>query len=254
MTIYPQTSRRTLKIASLLAVGGLVTTVTGATVRAEPPPAAMVPPPPPGVKLAFATKGEAHAKPTKLTIEFIAQKDSASPTDAQMKLNQLVDNAMKTTSDQTDIKTSAGNYSISQEYSQKGPTHWSARQTIKISGTDSQKLLSYTEKLQKLGLNVDNFIWSLDPQTHQKLEQEARSDALKKVRAQAESDAHDLGLKFIRLEGVIVHTGGMPDHPGPHPMMLMARASDAAGPQPQTTPEDQSVTVTVMAKAQLGNP
>lgn len=252
MIIHPTSPRRTLKMASLLALGGLASAFAG-TVRAQP--AGMMPPPPPqGVHLAFMTKGEAHAKPTQLTIEFTAQKESTSPADAQMKLNQLVETAMKTTAGQSDIKTNAGNYSLSQDYAQKGPTHWTARQSIKISGTDSQKLLSYTEKLQKTGLNVDNFIWSLDPLTHQKLEQEARTKALQKVRAQAESDAHDLGLKFVRLDGVMVHTPGMPDHPGTRPMPMMLARSAEAAPAPQSTPEDQSVTVTVMAKVQLDTP
>lgn len=254
MIFYPAKPRHVLKAVSLLAFGGLVSGLAGIMpAHAEAPPApGALPPPPMGIKLAFMTKGEAHAKPTKLTIEFVAQKENASPTDAQMKLNQLVDAATKIMSDQSDIKTTIGNYSISQEYAPKGPARWSARQTIEISGTDSQKLLSYTEKLQKNGLNVDNFTWSLDPQTRQKLEQQARTEALQKVRAQAESDAHDLGLKFVKLEGVMVHTPGMPEHGGPHPMMLLSRSAEAA-PPPQSTPEDQSVVVTVMAKALLDN-
>ncbi|QHI95993.1 DUF541 domain-containing protein [Aristophania vespae] len=210
------TLRRVLKNASFLAVGALMS--TSFSVNSAHAGPGMMPPPPhadhhAGVRLAFATQGEAQAKPTELTIHLTAQKESTSPVEAQQALNKLVDSAMKATSDQKDIKTMAGNYSISREYTQKGPGRWSARQTIKIKGTDSQKLLSYAEKLQKIGLGVDSFEWSLDQQTQQKLEQQARSEALKKIRQQAESDAQDLGLKFVKLDSVMVRSSGMPHAP-----------------------------------------
>ncbi|TPW35103.1 SIMPL domain-containing protein [Oecophyllibacter saccharovorans] len=225
------------------------------------------PPPPPGMMgmgmmgmmhhphgtvLNFSTHGVAKAVPTVLTLNFTAYSQSTSPAQAQATLNQEVEGAMKLAAGQTDISTVAGNYTLTQDYSEHGPRHWSARQELSLRGTDAPRLLKLAEKIQNQGLALEGMDWSFDDATKEKLLDSARSQALAKIRPQAEADAKALGLQLRGLMQVGIFDESF--NPFPHPLMLAKAARFSAPVPPQSTPDEQSVRVTVQVKAMLGRP
>lgn len=197
--------------------------------------------------LSFSTQGVAKAVPTVLSLHFTAYSQSTSPAEAQATLNHMVEDAMKQAAGQTDITTVAGNYNLSQDYSEHGPQHWSARQDLTLSGTNAPRLLKLAEKFQAAGLGLESMNWSFTEATREKLLDTARDEALSKIRSRAEADARVLGLHLRGLAQVSVT-----EEPSnaPRPYMLMAARSSAPVP-PQSTPGEQSVHVTVHVKAIL---
>lgn len=200
--------------------------------------------------LSFTTQGEAKAIPNQLTIHFSARTQSKSPATAQKTLNQMVQTAMNSIKNEKEAMLRADNYSLSQEYSDHSPRRWNAEQNLTLKGGDSAHLLVLTEKLQSQGLAVENMSWSLDPETHQKLEAQARTEALKKIRSQADSDASALGLHVVKLEQIQVgeNFNHEPRFAMAAPMMMSARSG---GTPPQSTPKEQKIHVSVSARVRL---
>ena len=223
----------------------------GAVVTAPPPPH------PHGTLLSFSVSDEAKAKADTLSIRFSAKTEGGSPTSTQQQLNQLVSSAMALLKDQSDVKSTADSYTVGEEYGPHNRKSWVARQSLTLSSQNRDGLLALAEKLQKLGLGIDDMQWTLNPETREKLEQQARLGALRKLRQQAEEDATALGQTLLGLERVRIGGHG-PDGFEPHPpfgappMLMMAEARSASAP-PESTAEMQSVRVTVSAQARLAD-
>lgn len=218
------------------------------------PAEAPLPPHPRGTVLSFSVCDEAQAKADTLSIHLSARSEGASPTIVQQHLNQLVSNAMAILKDQPDMKSTAESYAVGQEYAPHDKRNWIARQTLVLSSQNRDGLLALAEKLQKLGLSIDDMQWSLNPEAYAKLEQQARLGALKKLRQQAEEDATALGQTLLGLERIHIGSQSMDDfepHPRMSPMLMMAEARSAATPPPESTAEMQTVRVTVSAQARL---
>jgi len=200
-----------------------------------------------GTKLEFTTEGRAQGVPTLLTIRLFGHASNANPAQAQQILNRQIATAIKAASGQDGIEVRAGSYGISQEFPEHGTVHWNARQDLTLSGTDSVRLLAIAGTLQEQGLAMEGLDCSLDPQTRDHLMQDARKQALEKVRKDAQADAEALGLRFVGLTNVRVST----TEPGPRPMMLMAARMASAPTPPQSSPEEQTLRVTVSVQAKL---
>lgn len=225
----------------------------GGTVVTAPPV-----PHPHGTLLSFSVSDEVSAKADTLSIRFTAKTEGVSPTTAQQQLNQLISNAMAVLKDRSDVKSTADSYTVGEEYGPHSKRSWVARQSLTLSGQNRDGLLDLAEKLQKLGLGIDDMQWTLNPATREKLEQQARLGALKKLRQQAEEDATALGLTLLGLERVRIGGHGPDDGFEPHPplgappMLMMAEARSAAAP-PESTANMQTVRVTVSAQARLAD-
>lgn len=203
---------------------------------------------PNGTQLDFTVTGEAHAAPTLLTVRLFGRADSTSAIEAQKTLNAHMADAMKMASGQAGIEAQAGSYSLSDQTPEHGPTRWTARQDLSLSGKEAVALLDLSGKLQSHGLMMDGLEWSLDSETRETLLAQARTQALQKVRKEAEESARTLGLHVVRLKQVRVSSM----EPGPRPVMLMAaRASGDSFTPPQGTPQEQTLRVTVSVQAEL---
>lgn len=203
---------------------------------------------PNGTQLDFTVTGEAHAAPTLLTVRLFGRADSTSAIEAQKTLNAHMADAMKMASGQVGIEAQAGSYSLSDQTPERGPTRWMARQDLSLSGKEAVALLDLSGKLQSHGLMMDGLEWSLDSETRETLLAQARTQALQKVRKEAEESARTLGLHVVRLKQVRVSSM----EPGPRPVMLMAaRASGDSFTPPQGTPQEQTLRVTVSVQAEL---
>ncbi|MCX5616149.1 SIMPL domain-containing protein [Bombella sp. TMW 2.2559] len=244
-----------------LATGCLLggATVSASPALAVPDGGAVVTTPPPphphGTLLSFSVSDEEQAKADTLSIHFSARMEGPSPTSTQQQLNQLISSAMAVLKDQPDVKTTADNYTVNEDYGPHNRKNWVARQSLTLSSQNRDGLLALAEKLQKMGLGIEDMQWTLNPETREKLEQQARLGALKKLRQQAEEDATALGQTLLGLERVRIGGHG-PDGFEPHPpfgtppMLMMARSASAP---PESTAEMQTVRVTVHAQARLAD-
>jgi len=197
-------------------------------------------------QLDFSVMGTAHAVPTELTVRLSVRSDSPSAAAAQKDVNTRMAAAMKLAGGQDGIVAKAGGYSIYENTPEHGPKSWTARQELELSGQDSVRLLGLAGQLQSQSLMLEGLDWSLDDATRDRLLQEARTEALKKVRPQAEQSAQTLGLRLARLKEVRISY----QEPGPRPVMLMAaRMADAA--PPQRSPDEQTLRVNVSVQAEL---
>lgn len=197
-------------------------------------------------QLDFSVMGQAHAVPTELTVRLSVRADSPSAATAQKDVNTRMEAAMKLAGGQAGIVAKAGGYSIYENTPEHGPKSWTARQELELSGQDSVRLLGLAGQLQSQSLMLEGLDWSLDDATREKLLQEARTQALKQVRQQAEQSAQTLGLHLVRLKEIRISSL----EPGPRPVMLMAaRMADSA--PPQRSPDDQIVRVNVSVQAEL---
>lgn len=202
-----------------------------------------------GTILSFSSEGKARSVPTLLTLHLSARSDSLSPADAQQKLNQMMDRAMKLASGHDGITARAEDYNVSEDYSQHGPKRWSATQELSLSGKDTTQIFALTEQLQHQGLTMDSITWSLEPSVRDRLEAKAREEALKKIRSQAESDAALLGLRVAHIDRIVI--GDMMPSDGPRPFMMMTAARMNDSTPPQGTAKEQVVRVHVSAQFRL---
>ncbi|MBS1096617.1 SIMPL domain-containing protein [Gluconobacter sphaericus] len=197
-------------------------------------------------QLDFSVMGQAHAVPTELTVRLSVRSDSSSAATAQKDVNTRMAAAMKLAGGQDGIVAKAGGYSIYENTPEHGPKSWTARQELELSGQDSVRLLGLAGQLQSQSLMLEGLDWSLDDATRDRLLQEARTEALKKVRSQAEQSAQTLGLRLARLKEVRISY----QESGPRPVMLMAaRMADSA--PPQRSPDEQTLRVNVSVQAEL---
>ncbi len=197
-------------------------------------------------QLDFSVMGTAHAVPTELTVRLSVRSDSPSAATAQKDVNTRMAAAMKLAGGQDGIVTKAGGYSIYENAPEHGPKSWAARQELELSGQDSVRLLGLAGQLQAQSLMLEGLDWSLDDATRNRLLQDARTEALKKIRPQAEQSAQTLGLRLARLKNIRISY----EEPGPRPMMLMAaRMADSA--PPQRSPDEQTIRVNVFVQAEL---
>jgi len=197
-------------------------------------------------QLDFSVMGQAHAVPTELTVRLSVRSDSSSAATAQKDVNTRMAAAMKLAGGQDGIVAKAGGYSIYENTPEHGSKSWTARQELELSGQDSVRLLGLAGQLQSQSLMLEGLDWSLDDATRDRLLQEARTEALKKVRSQAEQSAQTLGLRLARLKEVRISY----QESGPRPVMLMAaRMADSA--PPQRSPDEQTLRVNVSVQAEL---
>lgn len=198
--------------------------------------------------LNFSVSGQAQSAPDLLTIHLYGQTEDASSVEAQNALNSLIAKALKLSASAGKVTARAGSYSVYDNSSKHEPTHWTARQTLSLSSKDAVHLLEIAGKLQNMGLLMDRVEWSLAPSTHDRLQEEAKTEALKKVQREADLSAKTLNLHVLGLKQISIEA----DDSRPIAVMMAADSASAAVP-PQATQETQTVSVTVTVQAIIGS-
>lgn len=150
--------------------------------------------------------GEATAIPNTATLSFGVTKTANTVSDAQNQTNTAITailNSIKTLGiDTKDIKTV--NYSVYPQYNYvsgtQTPSGYSVTQNIAVKLTPIDKAGKAVDLATAAGANVlGNITFILDTQTQQKIEQQAREDAVKQAQIKAESLAKAAGIKLGRI-------------------------------------------------------
>lgn len=198
--------------------------------------------------------GESYATPDVARITFTVQKQAATVKEA----NAFVDEKTKTTVDflkdqkidEKDIKTVSNNFYPEYDYTvcynypctptQKLKGYTSSR-TIEVKVRDLDNSALIVEGLAALEvMNLNGPQFTLDDED--KVQEDARNDAIEDARTKAESLAKALGVKLVRVVNFTESAGG--NYP-PQPILMNAKMMDSAvgmggAEQNQVLPEGQN--------------
>jgi len=189
--------------------------------------------------LSLSATGTAQGTPNLLTASLFVEKTDTSIIAAQDALNRVAEAASQRAHAAPAVKIIAGNYDVTHD---DNKTHWTARQSIDISSTDSHALLTLVAQLQALGLGLSGLTWSLDPKTREHLAHDAQIEALHTLQAQARTAADALGLHFQRFKTINISN----DAPPRGPLMMMSRVAT-----PESTRNTQDVMIDISGAAIL---
>jgi uncharacterized protein YggE len=191
----------------------------------------LVPGPRPKTSLSLSATGTSITAPDEMTASLSVQATAAAAAKAV-----------------SGVTTTTGAYSVYQP--DAGKPEYQASQALELTmpapgGAPPEAFTGLTGNLQQQGLLLNNLDGQLSPAGQDHAAQEATTDALQRLRAQAASIAATLGdsvgpIKTLNIDG---------GNPAPMPMgrMMMAMAS----PPPQSAPGPVTVQVTVTATIEL---
>ena len=168
--------------------------------------------------------------PDELAASLRAQATSASPVDAQQRVNAAMADALAHVRKVAGITFSTGAYSVWHV----GPTpqdkaeRWQASQTLDLSAHDDSALLTLVGELQHNGMAVEDLNWRLSREAERKAHDEALRAAIAALRGKAAEAAGLLDLRFDSFKDVRLGQTSPP--PFPRFASTMAMAAPAAMP------------------------
>lgn len=190
--------------------------------------------------------GEASAVPDTATISFAVTKQASTIQDAQNQTNTTstaILNSLKALGiDSKNIKTI--NYDVQPNYVQNQTiTGYSVTQNMEVKMQTLNKVNTAIDALTKNGANVIGQVsFGFSNSLQQKLENQARQEAVDKAKQKAESLAHAAG---IHLGQVINVTENPANTPQPLPMLQAAKTTGEGSVPSQVTPGENSISTTV---------
>ncbi|HUB10379.1 MAG TPA: SIMPL domain-containing protein [Acetobacteraceae bacterium] len=188
--------------------------------------------------------------PDELAGALRAEATSASPADAQRRVNTAMANALAEARKVAGMTISTGAYSVWHV----GPTpqdrseRWQASQTLNLTSHDGVALLTLVGTLQQGGMAIDALNWQLSREAQRKAHAEALRAAIAALRGRATEAANLLELRFDSFKEVRLEQTVPPPIPRFGPVMAMA--APAAAP-PSAVAADLPVSATVEADAIL---
>jgi uncharacterized protein YggE len=207
--------------------------------------AALAQPAAPETLLHLSSSASVATLPDQLVADLVAQATASSAADAQRRVNASVASGLAAARAVPAVEARAIGYEVSPADEKRAS--WTAQQTLELRGTDGLALLDLAGKLQAQGFVTAALDWRLTSALRRRTEDEATTQALKQMQAQAASAAAALGLHVDHLRDVRVQPS---DGFLPRPMMAGASLR-ASAPAPEATASAQDVTVTVVAEVVL---
>ena len=209
-------------------------------------PAAMAQPSPPSTLLRLSSSGSVQVAPDLLVAELVASSTSPSAATAQRRVNGLMAEGMKAAQGAAGVDARATGYSV--EPADEKHLSWVAQQTLELRGPDGGALLDLAGRLQERGLVMASLDWQLSPALRRHAHDEATTQALRQLQAQAASAAATLGLHVDHLQEVRLDS---PEFQSRRPVGMMAMSRMSAAPPPQATAAPEAVDAGVSADVLL---
>jgi len=183
--------------------------------------------------------------PDELVASLRAEASSASPADAQQRVNAAMADALAQAHKVGGATTSTGAYSVWHV----GPTpqdsreRWQASQSLELTSHDGVALLTLVGVLQHNGLAIGELGWRLSREAERKAHDEATRKALAALRSKAQEAAGLLDLRFDSFKAVQLDGAA----PVPTPRFVGAIAAMAASAPPNAVAMDIPVSATAEA-------
>ena len=168
-----------------------------------------------------------------LTITLSTSRDGADAALVQSQLKQALDTALAEARKvarpgQLEIRT--GQFTLSPRYTARGVTSgWQGTTELVVEGRDMPAIAQLTGRITTL--TVARVGYGLSREVREAAEADVTAQAIARFRAQASSYARQFGYAGYEIREVNVATV-QPQPYGPRPMMMQARAADAAGAEP----------------------
>jgi uncharacterized protein len=189
--------------------------------------------------------------PDELAASLRSEATSASPADAQQRVNAAMADALAQAHTVADVTVSTGAYSVWHV----GPTpqnsseRWQASQSLELTSHDSVALLTLVGALQRKGLAIGELTWRLSRETQRKAHDEATRQALAALLGRAQEAAELLHLRFGSFKEVRLDNTAPVPIPRFAPAMATMAATAAAPPSAEAA--DVPVSATADADAIL---
>lgn len=171
----------------------------------------------------------------------------------QNEINKAMKRALDLAKKHKEVKAETQQYTIHKTTIPRTKEQiWRGNQGIQIKSTDSEKLLSLTSELQKIGFLTSGLNYTISPSRAAELQDTMMEAALAKLQTRASRGAKALGKSSAELIEVNVNSGHIPSpvsmYRGVH-MEMAAMHADAA--PPVASAGETTLTLTVSAKALL---
>lgn len=187
--------------------------------------------------------------PDELAASLRVEVSSASPADAQQRVNAAMTDALGHARNVAGVTASTGAYSVWHV----GPTpqdkteRWQASQSLELTSHDSVALLTLVGTLQHNGLAIGELGWRLSREAQRKAHDEATRQAIAALQGKAQEAAVLLGLRFGSFKEVQLDSAT----PMPTPRFAGAIAAMAAPAEPNAVATDVPVNATAEAEVIL---
>lgn len=187
--------------------------------------------------LHLSATGTMRETPDLLVAQLVADSDAASPAAAQRQVNTRMAAATRLAAAAGTVRWQLGGYGVDRGGDRQQT--WTARQTLRLDGSDAGTLLDLVGRLQAAGLAVETLSWILSPERLAAAQARASDQALKALRARADAAAASLGLKVGFIRDVTLG-GSTPIRPV---LRMMASAAPQASPDAQEVVEEASAEI-----------
>lgn len=195
-------------------------------------------------------EGKATAVPNQATISFGVTKQAATVANAQDATNTAINSilsALKSEGiDSKDIKTTE--YNVSPQYNYQAVpqtiTGYQVSQTVELQVHQLDTVNTILDTITSSGANIVNQVtFGFDDATKQKLQDQAREQAVTEAKSKAQSLANIAGFHLGRIVDVQENFGGIQ----PLPVMALDKSAGlGGGEQPSNvTPGQNDISVTV---------
>lgn len=192
------------------------------------------------------------------TLEYTVQGNNKKLL--QDKVNKAMQKALSLVDKEEELQVATRHYQVyrvDQPRDEAGKllddehTTWRAQQGLQLTSTDATTVLDHVAKLQSEGLHMTGLNYTLSSNAQEAATDALLAAALQKLQARANKAAAALGKASAELVEVTVQGG---HHAQPHRRMMameMASAADSVT-TPSARPDQAEVTLTVAARAILG--
>lgn len=222
-----------------------------------------------GTMLSLSSEAHRTVEQDRLMANLNLEATGKTAAEAQAKLNEKMQAARTLYSKVKGIKVTTGGYNTWKNYppepapkangqpawspeEREKKAFWQANQTLTIDGADRDEIIKLSGAFQQQGFAMQGMNFYLSREAGDSLRDELTTEALKSIRARAESMAKALGMNKVRF--VRIDTNGNMPRPMPYNKMMraeMAMAADAGMPEPVAQGGESEVNVSVTAEVRL---
>jgi predicted secreted protein len=225
-----------------------------AAILAVAVPAAAAEPPGGQTLLHLNETAERMVPRDRLTIDMRVEVADTDRVRVQAELNRRMSAALDKVRAARTVEVASGSYQT-EERTPPGagdkPTQpeWHAFQDLILIGRDFATLLNLAGQLQADGLTMGDMNFDVAPETLRAAQRSLTDDALNALTARAREIAATLRLSVARI--VTLRVGNATQPGGVRPVMMQARALEAAAPPPAAAAGNGTIALTIDADIAL---
>lgn len=217
-------------------------------------PAAAAEPQPSQTLLHLNETAERTVARDRLTVDMRVEVAGTDRVRIQAELNRRMSAALDKVKAVRTVEVASGSYQTEERTSlgsgdKPVRPQWHAFQDLILIGRDFPALLNLAGQLQADGLTMGDMNFDVAPETLRAAQRSLTDDALNALTARAKEIAATLRLSVVRI--VTLRVGNATQPGGVRPVMMQARALEAAAPPPAAAAGNGTIALTVDADIAL---